>query len=55
MGRPVVHFDIGCKDSAKTQEYYKKHFDWKVDALGACCNDRRGSRRHHRPHHRAGA
>ena len=30
----MVHFEIGCKDSAKTQEFYKKLFDWKVDAMG---------------------
>ena len=34
MGRPVVHFEIGCKDSAKTQEFYKKLFDWKIEAMG---------------------
>jgi predicted enzyme related to lactoylglutathione lyase len=34
MGRPVVHFEIGCKDIPKTQEFYKKLFDWKIEALG---------------------
>ena len=34
MGRPVVHFEIGCKDSAKTQEFYKELFDWKIEAMG---------------------
>jgi uncharacterized protein len=34
MGRPVVHFEIGCRDSAKTQEFYQKMFDWKMDAFG---------------------
>jgi uncharacterized protein len=34
MGRPVVHFEIGCRDSAKTQEFYKKMFDWKIEAFG---------------------
>src|SRR5215472_14487664 len=34
MPHPVVHFEIGCKDSAKTQEFYKKLFDWKIDAMG---------------------
>jgi predicted enzyme related to lactoylglutathione lyase len=33
MGRPVVHFDIGCRDSQKTQEFYKKMFDWKIETL----------------------
>jgi len=34
MPHPVVHFEIGCRDTAKTQEFYKKLFDWKIDAMG---------------------
>lgn len=34
MGCPVVHFEIGCRDSAKAQEFYGKLFDWKIDAQG---------------------
>jgi predicted enzyme related to lactoylglutathione lyase len=34
MGRPVVHFEIGCRDSKKTQEFYAKLFDWKISAQG---------------------
>jgi uncharacterized protein len=34
MSHPVVHFEIGCRDSAKTQEFYKKLFDWKIEAMG---------------------
>jgi len=34
MGQPVVHFEIGCKDSAKTQEFFAKLFDWKITAAG---------------------
>ena len=34
MGRAVVHFEIGCRDSAKTQEFYKKLFDWKIEPFG---------------------
>ncbi len=34
MTHPVVHFEIGCRDSAKTQEFYKKLFDWKIEAMG---------------------
>jgi len=34
MGRPVVHFEIGCRDSAKTQEFYTKLFDWTVTPMG---------------------
>jgi predicted enzyme related to lactoylglutathione lyase len=30
----VVHFEIGCKDIPKTQEFYGKLFDWKIQAAG---------------------
>ncbi len=34
MAHPVVHFEIGCRDSAKTQDFYKKLFDWKISDMG---------------------
>ena len=34
MGRPVVHFEIGCQDSAKTQDFYRAMFDWKIEQQG---------------------
>jgi predicted enzyme related to lactoylglutathione lyase len=34
MGQPVVHFEIGCKDIAQTQEFYAKLFDWKIQPAG---------------------
>ncbi|HEV1993238.1 MAG TPA: VOC family protein [Candidatus Acidoferrum sp.] len=34
MGRPVVHFEIGGRDIAKTQEFYAKLFDWKITPMG---------------------
>jgi predicted enzyme related to lactoylglutathione lyase len=34
MGRPVVHFEIGCKDSEKTQKFYRDLFDWKIEPQG---------------------
>jgi len=34
MGRPVVHFEIGCRDSAKAQEFYRKMFDWTIAPFG---------------------
>jgi uncharacterized protein len=34
MGRPVVHFEIGCRDSAKTQKFYKDMFDWNITVSG---------------------
>ena len=34
MGQPVVHFEIGCRDSGKTQEFYAKLFDWQIQQAG---------------------
>ena len=34
MGYPVVHFEIGCRDSAATQTFYSQMFDWKIDQMG---------------------
>lgn len=34
MAHPVVHFEIGCKDTKATQEFYRKLFDWKIDVQG---------------------
>lgn len=34
MPHPVVHFEIGCRDSKKTQEFYAKLFDWKIQEAG---------------------
>jgi predicted enzyme related to lactoylglutathione lyase len=41
MTHPVVHFEIGCRDSAKTQEFYKKLFDWKISDIGPAAMSRR--------------
>lgn len=34
MGRPVTHFEIGCRDSAKTSDFYAKLFDWQMTSMG---------------------
>jgi predicted enzyme related to lactoylglutathione lyase len=34
MGKPVVHFEIGCRDSAATQAFYAELFDWKMSPMG---------------------
>ena len=34
MGRPVVHFEIGCRDGARTGKFYGELFDWKITAAG---------------------
>ena len=31
MGRPVVHFEIGCGNSETTGDFYSKLFDWKLE------------------------
>lgn len=30
MGKPVVFFDIGCKDKEQSIEFYSKLFDWNI-------------------------
>ena len=34
MGKPVVHFEIGCKDLGKTQDFYSKLFGWTMQEAG---------------------
>ena len=34
MPHPVVHFEIGCRDSQKTQDFYKQLFGWSISAAG---------------------
>jgi uncharacterized protein len=34
MGNPVVHFEIGCRDSQKTQDFYSSLFGWKIAQAG---------------------
>jgi uncharacterized protein len=34
MGRPVVHFEIGCRDKARTSEFFSKLFDWNMQEAG---------------------
>jgi uncharacterized protein len=34
MGQPVVHFEIGCKDSPAAQRFYSELFDWQVTSAG---------------------
>ena len=37
-GRPVVHFEIGCRDTAKTADYYSRLFDWRMQPAGPATN-----------------
>jgi len=34
MGLPVMHFEIGCRDKARTAEFFTKLFDWKTREEG---------------------
>lgn len=34
MPHPVVHFEVGCRNSQATQEFYFRMFDWKIQAMG---------------------
>jgi uncharacterized protein len=34
MGRPVVHFEIGCRDRAHTAEFFSRLFEWNTREEG---------------------
>jgi len=59
MGRPVIHFEIGCRDSAKTQKFYSDMFDWSITQAGPAAliaPEKNGIGGHisslgHEPHH----
>ena len=34
MGRPVVHFEIGCRNLKNAQEFYSQMFDRKPQSMG---------------------
>ena len=34
MGQPVVHFEIGCRDSARTRKFFEGLFGWKMEQAG---------------------
>ena len=31
MGAPVVHFEIGCRNKPRTEDFYSRLFDWKIN------------------------
>ena len=31
MPNPVVHFEIGCRDRARTADFFSKLFDWNME------------------------
>lgn len=34
MGAPVVHFEIGCRNNAKTVKFYSDLLGWKIEQQG---------------------
>jgi hypothetical protein len=34
MGRPVVHFEIGCRDKEKTKAFFGELFGWALSDMG---------------------
>ena len=45
MGAPVVHFEIGCRDRAKTEKFFGELFGWKMQSSEAATNIDTGSER----------
>ena len=34
MPNPVIHFEIGCRDSVRTQNLYSELFEWTIETSG---------------------
>ncbi len=60
MKNPVVHFEIGCRDSARSQAFYQDVFEWEIEQEGPSMNIHTGSDQGiqghitslgHEPHH----
>lgn len=34
MPHPVVHFEVGCRDQARTSEFFSQMFDWSIEQAG---------------------
>jgi hypothetical protein len=43
MGRPVVHFEIGCRNRARTGDFYSKLFGWQITAADPASSIQTGS------------
>ena len=43
MPHPIRHFEIGCRDQAKTKEFFGKLFDWKIEDAGPAAMINTGS------------
>jgi predicted enzyme related to lactoylglutathione lyase len=43
MAHPVVHFEIGCRDRAKTEHFFGELFGWHMQGSGPASNIDTGS------------
>ena len=43
MANPVVHFEIGCKDTAATSQFYSSLFGWSTQPMGPAAMIQTGS------------
>jgi predicted enzyme related to lactoylglutathione lyase len=43
MGRPVMHFEIGCTDSPRTENFYSQLFKWTIEHMGPAAMVNTGS------------
>lgn len=35
IGNPIVHFEIGCRDSSRAQKFFSELFGWTVEQVGS--------------------
>ncbi len=43
MSQPVVHFEIGGRDTEKSQAFFRDLFDWKIEMQGPAAMINTGS------------
>ena len=56
MGNPVVHFEIGCSDKARTEAFFRTMFGWTITEAGpASMIDTGAGERDQRPYQLARA
>ncbi|MFI5103572.1 MAG: VOC family protein [Terriglobales bacterium] len=41
---PVVHFEIGCRDTGKTQQFFSQLFGWQIQQAGPAAVINTGSK-----------
>jgi uncharacterized protein len=56
MGHPVVHFEIGCRDRAKTNQFFGELFGWHIGPTAIDTGSQQGIPGHivslgHEPQH----